>query len=212
MLAEQDILYLGKDHVENLDSSCPLKALVKTTLTSCSNKEILKQIMEHSLIKDLSKCVKENMEECKLDVDDNVDELMTPLKDIMTTYVSNLDSEKYLLLANLLFNLFLKENMLGPSFRNRTGSKANNAYTEDELEFLHILSPLGDDIRLQDFLLKYFGREGEDVYINTKGLTFFLYLDLLLKVEVTTFVVPNSIKVWKARYHMAHNQLLTSNV
>lgn len=109
-------------------------------------------------------------------------------------------------------DLFLKENMVGPSFRNRTGTKSYQDFTESQNEFLDILSPIGDDTQLQELLLAYFSKEGEDVYKNTNTLTVLLFLDILLNLEVSEFEVPSSAKIWKARYCMLHNQLLTSNV
>jgi hypothetical protein len=106
----------------------------------------------------------------------------------------------------------MKENMLGPSFRNPTGKKGNQDFSEAQIEFLNVISPLRDDEQLQKFLLGYFGKEGEDVYKNTQSLTMFLYLDILLNLEIVAFDVPKEIKIWKARYHMLHNMLLTSNV
>lgn len=46
---------------------------------------------------------------------------------------------------------------------------------------------------------------------NTKGLTLFFYLDLLLSLEFCDFEPPKSVVIWKARFYMQHNQLLTSN-
>lgn len=152
------------------------------------------------------------MEECKVTEEGSYPELVEALSEILTTYVSNINSEEYLLLCCLLINLFVKENVTGPCFRNRTGSKENQKFTEEQVKFLNIISPAGDDTRLQDVLLSYFSKEGEEVYKNTKSLTIFLYLDILLNLEISAFELPSTIKIWKARYHMLHNQLLTSNV
>ena len=61
-------------------------------------------------------------------------------------------------------------------------------------------------------MLRYFSKEGEDVYKNTQSLTVLLFLDILLNLEITQFEAPKELKIWKARYHMLHNMLLTSNV
>ena len=105
----------------------------------------------------------------------------------------------------------MKENWLGPSIRNETGSKDYQDLNDETKEFLSVISPYKEAHQLQDLLLNYFSREGEDVYKNTKGLTLFFYLDLLLSLEFCDFEVPQSTMIWKARFHMLHNQLLTSN-
>ena len=105
----------------------------------------------------------------------------------------------------------MKENSLGPSFRNETGSVEIKEFSDDVHELLSVISPYKEAHQLQDLLLNYFSKEGEDVYKNTKGLTLFFYLDLLLSLEFCEFEVPQSAMIWKARYHMLHNQLLTSN-
>ena len=138
---ECDILYLSKENTESLDESSPIKALLKTTLTSTSNKEILKSLAENSLLQSLVNCIKEKMEECKFEGEEDSQELLVPLKEIIVAYVSHISAEEYLLLANLLLSLFLKENMLGPALRNPTGTKEKQNYTEEELQFLHIISP-----------------------------------------------------------------------
>lgn len=105
----------------------------------------------------------------------------------------------------------MKENSLGPAFRNRTGTKEYQDFGEEMNDFLNIISPIGEIQHLQDLLMNYFSREGESVYKNTKGLTILLFLDQLLNLEVAEFEIPKSAMIWKARYHMVHNQLLTSN-
>lgn len=168
--------------------------------------------MDMDVLMNLTHWTKEKMEESKINTDGTFPELTDALTDILSTYVANITGEDYLLLCCLLLNLFLKENYAGPAFKNRTGSKANQDFTEAQLEFLAVISPHGEDIKLQEFLLKYFSKDGEEVYKNSKALTVLLYLDIVLNLEISAFEVPQSAKVWKARYNILHNQLLTSNV
>ena len=40
-----------------------------------------------------------------------------------------------------IYEYIYEGNCLGPSFRNRTGSKENQAFTEEQKEILSIISP-----------------------------------------------------------------------
>ena len=194
-------------HIQKLRD---LQATLQTCLTSSSNKEILYSLMNLDIMKDLVKCTKEKYEECKIN-DKAPEELLDPIRKVLSEYISASTPIHYLLLWNLLMSLFMKENSLGPSFKNRTGTKEYQDFSDDMIEFLNILSPIDEISQLQELLLNYFSREGESVYKNTKGLTILLYLDQLLNLEISEFEIPKSAMIWKARYHMVHNQLLTSN-
>lgn len=60
--------------------------------------------------------------------------------------------------------LYMKENSLGPCFRNETGLKEHQDFDEETFDFLSIISPYKETHQLQDLLLNYFSKEGEDVY------------------------------------------------
>ena len=212
MIKLEDILFLNKENIESLSKTNQVQATLHTLMTSDSNKNILQSLCEFNLLADLTNLIKNKMEECKIVEEGEYPELIEGLTDILSTHISNTNPEDYLYLINLLLNLFMKENSLGPCFRNRTGTKEKQDFSEEQVELLDILSPNGDDEQFQRFLLNYFSKEGENVYKNTKSLTILLFLDILLSLEVTSFEVPKSVKIWRARYHMVHNQLLTSNV
>lgn len=105
----------------------------------------------------------------------------------------------------------MKENCLGSSFNSKKELDDEEEYPPEMTEFLDLISPFESHSHLQEVLLNYFSKEGEDAYKNTRCLTILFYLDLLLGLEFCEFEVPQSTILWKARYYMIHNQLLTSN-
>lgn len=209
MIKDTDILFLSKENTDNLNKEDPLQAALFYTLTSDSNKEIVEKLMEFNLLTDLVKCTREKMEDCKEELSED---FMNTIRATISDYVATIDATNYIFLVDLLINIFLKENCLGPCFRNRTGDKEKQAFSEEQVEFLAIISPWKQENQLQDLLVVHFNKDGEDTYKNTNSLTIFLYLEVLLGLEITQFEVPESIKIWRARFHMLHNQLLTSNV
>jgi tetratricopeptide (TPR) repeat protein len=152
------------------------------------------------------------LEENKLTEENDCPEITEAVTELMKEKADSLSSGSFTFLADLFMSLFMKENSLGPCFRNRTGNKESQNFTEEQIEFLDVISPKTNDEPLQLFLLTYFSKEGEDVYKNTKTLTILFFLDILFNLEITSFTLPECVKVWRARYHMIHNQLLTSNV